>query len=178
MTIYTRNGDKGTSNLITGKIAKKSDMIFHVLGTFDEFNASLGFLHISKFVELKKIVYKIQTDIFEISSFLAGKPVTKQNILYFDNRVKELETEIDKYEKQNKPLKNFIFPGGTNESARLHLCRVIARRAERIFVQYIVSFKVKNLDMVERYLNRLSDYLFVLARFYNDRGKKDIVWKH
>ena len=171
--IYTKNGDKGLSKTISGYQKLKSDLSFEVLGTCDELNASLGLLHLSKKRDLVKTIVCVQSDLFKIGSFFAGVKFTKVEGQWLKKRTTEIELDIDDIEKKNKLLKNFILPGGSFESSHLHLSRTVCRRLERCLIKY----SKKGFPAITVYLNRLSDYLFVLARFYNDGGKKDIVWK-
>jgi cob(I)alamin adenosyltransferase len=178
MPIYTKVGDSGKTTLINGHIFSKTAKVFEVLGTLDELNASLGILHSYKKPELTKIIQSLQADLFTVGAFFAGKKYLKEDETYVKKRIKEIEMSIDKIEKLNTPLKNFILPGGKPEASYLHLARAIARRLERVYLSYSIVPNAVVIPIIETYFNRLSDYLFVLARYYNQKGKKDIVWKN
>jgi cob(I)alamin adenosyltransferase len=171
--VYTKTGDNGSSKTITGIRKLKSDLSFEVLGTCDELNASLGLLHLSKKRNVVNLITEVQSDLFKIGSYFAGIKFTKVEADWLKQRTTTLESEIDKIETKNKPLRNFILPGGSFESAHLHLSRTVCRRLERALVRYSKS----DFAEIKVYINRLSDYLFVLARFYNGGGKRDIVWR-
>lgn len=175
--IYTKNGDSGKSKTLTGQQKAKSDLLFEVLGTIDELNASLGFLQQSKKRKLAAQVTKVQSDLFKLGSFIAGSPMKSSDVVWITARVAEIETAIDEIDTQNKPLKNFILPGGSVESAQLHFARTICRRLERTLVAYLSKVKTDQFAVCETYFNRLSDLLFVLARFYNNKGNADVIWK-
>jgi cob(I)alamin adenosyltransferase len=171
--IYTKTGDNGSSKTITGTRTLKSDLSFEVLGTCDELNATLGILRTSKKKDLIKVITGLQSDLFKIGSYFAGVKFTKVEAAWLKKRTEEIEIDIDKIEKKNKPLKNFILPGGSFESGHLHLARTVCRRLERSLVRYSKA----GYPEMKTYINRLSDYLFVLARQQNNGGKKDIIWK-
>ena len=175
--IYTKTGDNGTTGLLNGKRYSKDTKIFDVLGTLDELAAVLGYLHSSKKKKLVLVATGIQNDLFELGSFIAGKKITFEDIKRVEQKIKTVEQEIDELDSKNKPLKNFILAGGSQDSIKLHHSRVICRRAERMLVAFSKSKKLPKLAIFSIYLNRLSDYLFVLARYYNGLGKKDIIWK-
>lgn len=179
MNIYTKAGDKGKSYIAKNKTAlSKSSAVFSVLGTLDELSSTLGFLHTSKIPEIKKITISVQGDLLAIGSIVAGKTLTQDFSKYFYSKITEFENTINIYTQKLPLLKSFIIPGGCVESSYLHLARVVCRRLERIFVKYIHESRRKDLDILERYLNRLSDLLFVMARYTNKKRKyKDIVWK-
>lgn len=154
MAIYTKKGDRGQTGLFDGRRIPKDDAIVEAIGAMDELNAQIGLAG----VNLKNI----QEDLFAIGSRLAGYE-TRLNL---ESRVKELEKEIDKMWGELPPLRNFILPRG-----QLHLARAVCRRAERAAVTAKAEFAYQ-------YLNRLSDYLFCLARFVNFKAKKkEILWK-
>ena len=179
MKVYTKAGDDGMSALYAQKARlKKSASIFDLLGTLDELNAALGFLHASKIKEITQIVYDVQRDLFLLGSYFAGKKMEKHDCTYWEARLTYVEKAIDKIDAKNSPLTNFILPGGCLESNYLHVCRVQARKLERIFVQYKEHAKLANYEFVQKYLNRISDLFFALARFANKKHKvKDIIWK-
>jgi len=160
MPIYTKKGDKGKTGLIDGTRVSKSDALIEAIGSVDELNAQLG-VSSFKFKSLKTI----QSDLFSIGSQLAGYK-TKIDL---EKRVLEMEEEIDKMWREMPPLKNFILPSGP-----IHVARAVCRRAER----RIVAVSSKQLAVSIKYLNRLSDYLFCLARWVNFKsGKKDVLWR-
>jgi cob(I)alamin adenosyltransferase len=178
MTLYTRQGDKGSSRLAQQKKPiSKAAGIFDVLGTTDELSSTLGFLHLSKLSEVRKLVLALQEDLFTLGSILAGKPMTTQLKLYWEIRTTDFEKIITNLNEKMSPLSNFILPGGCIESCYLHMARVVCRRLERVFVKYSTENNRRDLGSIEPYLNRLSDLLFCLARYANKTRKfKDIVW--
>ncbi len=176
--IYTRTGDNGTSSLITGKRTKKSDTVFEVLGTLDELNACIGTLSLSKIKILKKTCFDLQNDIFLMGSLIAGKDIEPKYVAFFEKRVTELESEIDAYDSKCPQLRNFILPGGCVESIQLHLSRAITRRAERTLVRFLSDSQKQEFTPLEKYINRVSDLLFVMARYANVKKKvKDTIWR-
>ena len=174
--IYTKKGDNGTSSLLTSnKKLLKSRPIFNVLGTFDELNVSLGYLQSSRIQEVKNVCLKVQKDLFILGSYFSGKNKEVDSKKWI-SRIREIEEAIDYFQKQIDPLKSFLIPGGSNESNQLHTCRVVCRRLERIAVDYIG--RKKEYLFIVKYLNRLSDLFFVMARYANKRlGYKDVVWE-
>jgi cob(I)alamin adenosyltransferase len=176
--IYTKAGDYGKTDLLSKKSLSKTDLVFEVLGTLDELSGFLGFLHLSKLTDVQKIVLEIQGNLLEIGSFIAGKKMTREDAKYWQENVNRLEKIIDAYDAKNTSLTTFIVPGGCAESGYLHVARSVCRRLERIFVRYFNLHKSPEMKIIESYLNRLSDLLFVLARYVNKkRGYKDITWK-
>jgi cob(I)alamin adenosyltransferase len=173
---YTKTGDAGSSGLI-GERRPKSDLVFEVLGTVDELSATLGLLHHVTDSKLKDIIITIQTDLFEIGSFIAGKEFATKDQQIVQAKLEKMERQIDALDKENEPLKSFILPGGTVEAGYLHLARVVSRRLERHMVTFVEKQNIEGFDPILSYANRLSTYLFVLARYYNQKGKKDIIWK-
>lgn len=168
--IYTRRGDNGTASLLSSnKRLKKSEPIFDVLGTFDELSVSLGYLQSSRIQEVKSACLKFQKELFLLGSYFAGKDLKPAD---WNRMIEEIEEAIDYFESKNEPLKSFILPGGSRESNCLHTARVICRRLERLVVSQTRG-KETNIPIV-KYLNRLSDLLFVMARYSNKRlGYKD-----
>jgi cob(I)alamin adenosyltransferase len=172
MPIYTRTGDKGETGIIGKRLLKNSTLI-DLIGSIDELNASIGLAQ--SFSKEKTELEDIQSTLFAIGAILANGKV-KIGIV---GKVKSLESEIDKMDLELKPLKNFILPGGTIVASHLHLSRTICRRAERILVNYINSENETSdkLYDVLKYINRLSDYLFTLARFLNQKeGIEELNW--
>jgi cob(I)alamin adenosyltransferase len=176
MTVYTKKGDTGKTSTLKSS-GSKTDAVYAVVGTLDELNASLGLLHQSHSTSLKKQIVEIQSELFMLGSWLAGSPKAEVIGKQLAKRVTAFENYIDTIDAQNKPIKNFILPGGSFESGFLHMSRTISRRFERQLVLYFDKHKHKGSDDLLKYANRLSDYLFVLARYYNKKGKNDIVWK-
>lgn len=181
MKIYTKTGDKGETSLFGGRRVWKDDLRISAYGTVDELNAVLG-VAISELMnkELIEVIKSIQNDLFTVGSDLAS-PLDKENKNFVIPRVdakfiKQLEVLIDKYDSQLPELKNFILPGGLKGSAILHHARTVCRRAER---EVVALAKVDGINHeIEVYLNRLSDLLFVLARFENfSSGKNDLHWQ-
>jgi cob(I)alamin adenosyltransferase len=172
-SIYTKKGDKGKSALFDGSISVKSSDIFNVLGTIDELCASLGF------VKDKKI-QKIQSDLFSIGALLANPNPSCPNCSEIEKRITEFEEDIDRMEKILPKIKNFLLPGGTQKSSHLHISRTICRRLERVLVAYFKKSKKSSKDknyVIVKYFNRLSDLLFVMARYANFKSKvKDVIW--
>jgi len=168
MKIYTKTGDNGETSLFGGKRVSKNNIRIDAYGTVDELNASIG-VAISETTSdlVKKSLRKIQNDLFVVGGDLAT-PLTETKVKLprtVENMVISLEKEIDAYNSNVGELKNFILPGGTKASALFHLSRTICRRAERRVVD-LSDVEQINQEIV-KYLNRLSDLLFVLARFEN-----------
>lgn len=181
MKIYTKTGDKGETSLFGGKRVWKDDLRIQAYGTTDELNAVLG-IAVAELsdVELKDVISGIQNDLFTVGSDLAS-PIEKENKNFVIPRIDSqfitrLELSIDKFDSQLPALKNFILPGGSKVSAILHHARTVCRRAER---EVVALSRIEGInDQIEVYLNRLSDLLFVLARFENFSSKHpDIEWR-
>ena len=178
MKIYTKGGDNGTSTIFSGSRYSKSELVFEVLGTLDELNACLGFLHNSKLKRVSKIVYQIQMDLFSIGAYVAGKDFGKVEKTVWKEKIHDMEELIDEIDAAIEPLRHFILPGGCVEANQLHLSRAVCRELERRLVAYINHDDEKKFVFLQRYINRLSDLLFVLARFANHQKKiKEIVWR-
>ncbi len=172
MKIYTKTGDAGETGLMGGKRVKKDDPYMHALGSIDELNAVLG-VTITHLMdedhwagEIKAILERVQHELFTLGADIAAsvdKPVQSPRVT--TQHVSYMETIIDKFESQLKIPQHFILPGGTKTSALLHLCRTVARRAERDVVTLALTIPL-NPEIIQ-YLNRLSDMLYVLARYAN-----------
>lgn len=165
MAIYSKKGDYGETDLYGGKRVRKSVDAVEVLGQFDEFNATLGLARSVLNKSASSNISLIQNDLFLLGSVVAGVELKKSLKDYLGSQTRWLEKEIDTLDKKLPPLKNFILPNGCESSARLHLARAICRRCERALValgEYV--------ELIP-YLNRLSDYLFVLARHANLQNK-------
>lgn len=176
--IYTKKGDKGETSLIGGSRVLKSDIRIEAYGTVDELNSYVGWLR-DRLAgnELAGALLRIQNTLFLIESYLAWEPGTKaEHVPAFDeNEIRVLENEIDEMEKHLSPLSNFIIPGGHPDNSLCHVCRTVSRRAERIIIALDQEQKVQ--DFILMYINRLSDYFFVLAReISRSTNSKEIVW--
>ena len=178
MKIYTKKGDKGETSLLGGSKVKKDNIRLESYGTVDELNAFIGHIHDQEISENHKaILLKIQNQLFNLGSVLSfdGKKsqinlpeITKRNI-------QMLETEIDKMEEKLAPLKDFILPSGHAISSLCHIARTVCRRAERRVVELQAKEKISSNCL--EYLNRLSDYLFVLAReILKEKKCSEITW--
>lgn len=169
MKIYTKTGDKGETSLCDGKRVSKTSLRVHAYGDIDELSSNIGMAN--SLTEDKKLSYlltEIQQDLFVLGTYTAT-PCNKEKCelpLFPKSKIEGLEAIIDELTKELPPLKNFILPGGTKLSATLHVARTVCRRAERTCVELAEKKNLK--PVVVQYLNRLSDLLFVLARFAND----------
>ncbi|WP_196260680.1 cob(I)yrinic acid a,c-diamide adenosyltransferase [Pelagibacterium limicola] len=180
--IYTKTGDDGTTGLVDGPRRQKDDLRVEAYGTVDETNAAIGLarLHSRDMARVDHTLSRIQNDLFDLGSDLAT-PGPDEGRQYKALRVTAkqvvwLEDQIDMFNEALEPLKSFVLPGGTPLSAALHLARTVARRAERIVVALRRGEPDINAEAL-RYLNRLSDLLFVLARVANANGTKDVLWE-
>jgi cob(I)alamin adenosyltransferase len=179
--IYTKTGDDGTTALGSGERRLKSDLRIEAYGTVDETNAAIGIarLHLKSEPEVDAIMGRVQNDLFDLGADFAvpeteGAP--KERLRVIDAQVTRLETEIDQLNASLKPLRSFILPGGEPSAAFLHQGRTICRRAERLAVLLSQNASEKVNPAAIRYLNRLSDLLFVAARYVNGRGERDVLW--
>jgi cob(I)alamin adenosyltransferase len=172
--IYTRGGDKGKTSLGSGKRVSKSHLRIQAIGDVDEANAAIGWARQQAPSSLDDLLSRIQNDLFDLGADLCIPDESPAALRIVASQVEFLEKKIDYYNKTLKPLTSFILPGGSQESAAFHLARTIVRRAERSVVQ-LHEKQPLNLEAV-KYLNRLSDLLFVLCRYVNDNGKNDVLW--
>ncbi|HEV7922385.1 MAG TPA: cob(I)yrinic acid a,c-diamide adenosyltransferase [Thermoanaerobaculia bacterium] len=173
MKIYTRTGDKGETSLFGGARVPKNDPRIEAYGTIDELSSHLGVARAAwPASPIDPQLHQAQLDLFEIGAHLAS-PGTSRFPGVEPARIGELESGIDEMERELPPLTTFILPGGTLAAAQLHVARTVCRRAERL----VVALGSDEAGVVI-YLNRLSDYLFVAARFANKRqGVDDVPWK-
>ena len=177
MKIYTKTGDDGTTGLQGGRRVSKSNARIQAYGAVDETNSALGIVLTYKLdSDMNELLTKIQNDLF-----IAGSDLSSPDLANTKNRISEpmishLENQIDKFESELTPLTNFILPGGHPIASHLHLARTICRRAETIVVELS---KTEQLNpSCQKYLNRLSDLLFVMARAANKRNNvPDVLWK-
>lgn len=177
MKIYTKKGDKGETSLIGGNRVKKSNVRIHAYGTVDELNSMVGLLNDSLTDKNdKKILLKIQNQLFVIGSSLASAPGSKMAIPEIsESAVKDLEIEMDKMNESLPELRSFILPGGHQSVSYCHLARTICRRAERWVIEITEDEEVESI--IIEYLNRLSDFFFVLARkIAIDFNSNEILW--
>lgn len=178
--IYTRTGDKGTTALGNGDRVAKFDARVNAYGTSDELNATVGMARLYATDEMDAQLSAIQNDLFDLGADLCRPEMDKDAeseyppLRMVESQVTRLEAEIDAMNTALEPLRSFILPGGSSLSAHLHLCRTVARRAERLSVELSRSEDVN--PQVVMYLNRLSDWFFVAARIANDAGKADVLW--
>ena len=165
MKIYTKKGDSGSTQLLGGTIVKKNHIRLECYGTIDELNAFVGNIYddIEK-KSHKKFLYKIQNQLFNLGSCIAydGKKSTVNLPNISENDVSLIESEIDKIDNKLPVLKNFILPSGHTIASKCHIARTVCRRAERNLIAIEQDESINHLHLI--YLNRLSDYLFVLAR--------------
>jgi cob(I)alamin adenosyltransferase len=178
--IYTRTGDDGTTSLGSGARRKKYDLRVDAYGTLDEANAVIGIarLHTADDAALDAALARIQNDLFDVEAdlCLAEKGPGGARLTVTDTQVEWLEAEIDKLNDNLQPLRSFVLPGGSAAAAYLHLARTITRRAERIIVELKDQPGEEVTAPSLKYVNRLSDYLFVASRHANDKGAKDVLW--
>lgn len=180
MKIYTRTGDDGTTGLFGGDRVRKSEARLDCYGTIDELNAALGVARAAQGqAAIAEAVARVQHELFTVGSHLAtpeDSPSTGSLPLLDEAMVSRLEMEIDAADQELPSLRNFILPGGCELAARLHLARTICRRAERLLADFAMDRPVQGL--IQTYVNRLSDWLFVMARLANHRaGVADIHWE-
>jgi cob(I)alamin adenosyltransferase len=178
--IYTRTGDAGTTRLASGAQVSKSDLRVEAYGAVDETNACLGLarLHTAADAAFDAALARIQNELFDLGADLATPPrADETNVLrVIDSQVERLEREIDAMNAELPPLASFVLPGGTPAAAALHLARTVCRRAEREAVRLVEAGEPVSGPAL-RYLNRLSDLLFVAARYANDKGAAEVFWK-
>jgi len=181
--IYTRTGDDGTTGLGTGERRLKSDLRIDACGTVDEANACIGLarLHTGKdHPSIDAMLSRIQNDLFDLGADLAvpddGKPLDYEPLRIVATQTDRVEKDIDLLNKQLQPLKSFVLNGGTPAAAALHLARTVARRAERVMVALAQDPGEHVNREAVRYINRVSDFLFVAARAVNDNGNADVLW--
>lgn len=180
MKIYTRTGDQGETGLFGGPRVPKDHTRIEAYGTVDELNAELGLaraeLKDPSLADIDALLGRVQHHLFDIGAELATPdPVTKGTALLAGSHIELLEQAIDTHDGELTPLKQFILPGGTRAAAQLHVARCVCRRAERVVVSLAGLEAVREEPV--RYLNRLSDLLFTIARVVNHRvGEGDVPW--
>ena len=180
--IYTRTGDAGTTRLATGQPVSKADLRVEAYGAIDEANACVGLarVHLAADPELDAMLARIQNELFDLGADLSTPPKPDEAdgsvLRVLDSQVGRLEAEIDSLNDRLPPLTSFVLPGGTPAAAALHLARTVCRRAEREAVRLVEAGEPVSGPAM-RYLNRLSDFLFVAARWANGQGQAEVFWK-
>ncbi len=175
--IYTRGGDKGETSLGDGRRVAKNDLRVAAYGTVDETNSVIGLARLHVKGEVDAMLGRIQNDLFDLGADLCTPEDGRKAegaLRIVDAQVERLEREIDAMNADLEPLTSFILPGGSPAAAHLHYARTVARRAERL-VCGLAEGEAINTAAI-RYINRLSDHLFVLARVLNDKGAADVLW--
>ncbi|GFO83288.1 MAG: cob(I)yrinic acid a,c-diamide adenosyltransferase [Methyloceanibacter sp.] len=179
--IYTRTGDEGKTALGSGRRVAKYDLRVEAYGTIDETNAVIGLarLHTQSDSALDAMLARVQNDLFDLGADLSYPDEAKDargRLSVTDAQVERLEREIDELNRELEPLRSFVLPGGSPAASFLHLARTVSRRAERLMVALAARPNEPIGPPALRYINRLSDFLFVAARFANDKGKADVLW--
>ncbi|MCO4055629.1 MAG: cob(I)yrinic acid a,c-diamide adenosyltransferase [Bosea sp.] len=181
--IYTRTGDQGTTALSTGERRPKYDLRVATYGTVDETNATLGMARLhtaSEDPRLDEMLNRIQNDLFDLGAELAtpetGEKLAWEPLKIVQSQVDRLEREIDELNGGLEPLRSFVLPGGTPGAACLHLARTVSRRAERMMVELAQTPGETVAEPALKYMNRLSDFLFVASRHLNRLASGDVLW--
>jgi len=181
--IYTRTGDAGTTALGTGERVPKHSLRIAAYGTVDETNACIGMarLHVrDEHADVDAMLGRIQNDLFDLGADLTiperGPTPARERLRVSETQVKRLEDEIDAMNGELSALRSFVLPGGSAAAAALHVARTVCRRAERIMVELAGQPGESVSPAGLKYINRLSDLLFVAGRYVNERGKADILW--
>ncbi|MEM8581963.1 MAG: cob(I)yrinic acid a,c-diamide adenosyltransferase [Pseudomonadota bacterium] len=178
--IYTKTGDAGETALGNGSRVAKHSLRVNSYGTVDEVNATVGLARLHSEGETDAALAMIQNDLFDLGADLCRPEMEKDDEAEYpplrvtDAQVARLEKEIDAMNEALEPLRSFILPGGSALAANLHLCRTVARRAERLTVELATMEEINGAAV--RYLNRLSDWFFVAARMANEAGTDDVLW--
>ncbi|KQV24375.1 cob(I)yrinic acid a c-diamide adenosyltransferase [Rhizobium sp. Root1203] len=180
--IYTKTGDDGTTALVSGPRRLKDDLRVEAYGTIDEANSAIGIarLHMQGMPVLDAMLMLIQNDLFDLGADLAtpdtGETPAHEPLRIVETQVARIESDIDQLNADLQPLKSFVLPGGHSAAAHLHLARTVTRRAERLMVTLARGKGEIVSEAALKYVNRLSDFLFVAARHANDRGLADVLW--
>jgi len=181
--IYTKTGDAGTTALGSGERVPKTSPRIAAYGTVDETNAHIGVarVHLANAdPDVDAMLLRVQNDLFDLGADLCvpdrGEKLPYEPLRVADAQVKRLEEEIDLMNGSLTPLRSFILPGGSATAAALHVARTVSRRAERMIVELAAIPGEPVSGPVLKYINRLSDFLFVAGRYVNERGKGDILW--
>jgi cob(I)alamin adenosyltransferase len=180
--IYTRTGDDGTTALGSGKRRRKYDLRIAAYGAVDELNAAIGLarLYTGTDADIDAMLARIQNDLFDLGADLSTPDQAKgpggERLAIVDAQSERLEREIDRLNAELTPLRSFVLPGGKPAAAYLHLARTVARRAERVIVELADQPGESVSAALRKYINRLSDLLFVASRYCNDKGARDVLW--
>jgi cob(I)alamin adenosyltransferase len=178
--IYTRTGDEGTTSLGNAERRKKYDLRVDAYGTLDEANAVIGIarLHTSDTPRLDALLMRVQNDLFDVEAelCLSQKGPGGARMTVTEAQVSSIEKEIDEMNAELEPLRSFVLPGGNPAAAYLHLARTVCRRAERLMVELNDKAGEGVSAPALKYINRLSDLLFVASRYANDKGARDVLW--
>jgi cob(I)alamin adenosyltransferase len=183
--IYTKTGDAGTTALGSGERRPKNDPRIETYGTVDETNSAIGIARLATsadpaLAELDSMLLRIQNDLFDLGADLCtpdrGEPLGYEPLRIIEPQVARLEADIDHLNAGLEPLRSFVLPAGTPAAAHLHLARTIARRAERLLVALMADPAEPASEPALKYLNRLSDFLFVAARYANHKAGGDVLW--
>ena len=175
--IYTKGGDKGKTSLGSGKRVPKHDLRVAAYGTVDEANAAIGLARLHVEGEADELLARVQNDLFDLGGDLCTPEDPEpeyEPLRILPGQVARLEQEIDRLNVDLEPLKSFVLPAGRPAAAHLHLARTVTRRAEREITALAARENINPEAL--RYINRLSDLLFVLARHENDQGRADVLW--
>jgi cob(I)alamin adenosyltransferase len=173
--IYTRTGDKGTAGLVDGSRVSKASDRMGAIGEVDEANAALGLAIAALDGDMAEQLRLIQNELFDLGADIATPAEVEGALRIIPQQVERLEHDIDAMNAELQPLQSFILPGGSTEVAALHLARTVVRRAERAAVALAESEQINPQALA--YLNRLSDHLFVAARYIAARQGGDILWQ-
>lgn len=181
MKIYTKTGDKGQTSLVSGKRVAKYHLRIESYGTVDELNSYIGLLRDQEVNEKRKEELKeIQDRLFTIGSLLASEPENQKKKVpdLYETDVEFLENKIDAMDAELAPMRYFILPGGHSSISVGHIARTVCRRAERLVLKLSQEEEIVEGELITRYLNRLSDYLFILCRkMHQELGVEEIAWK-
>jgi cob(I)alamin adenosyltransferase len=184
MKVYTKSGDKGETSLVSGVRVAKSDPRIDLYGDVDELNSHIGLL--ASMITKESLgfelglIYSIQNALFDLGSNLACPAEDREKMklnAVSEQIISHIETEIDKIDKELPTLRNFILPGGTVVAAQAHVCRTVSRRVERKLVNFSYDKSGEITDVDKQFLNRLSDFFFVFARYVNMRSnQQETLW--
>jgi cob(I)alamin adenosyltransferase len=186
--IYTKTGDAGTTALGNGERVAKTSPRIAAYGTVDETNATIGMVRVHLaacdpkrvYADVDAMLFRIQNDLFDLGADLCvpdrGEKLEYVPLRMSDAQVLRLESEIDQMNGELKPLRSFVLPGGTPAATALHVSRTVSRRAERLMVELAALPDEPVSAAALKYINRLSDHLFVASRYVNDKGHGDVLW--